>query len=492
MLTINDIDEYSLIIIFNLLNVREKIAIERVCIKWHKIIGSLLIQQKGLKLSRIPHWMACNDSNHSTNGGDICDYLNYPNNEFKVKKILITIFRKCPNIKCIELKWSSVELKEGLKLFSWLLWLCPNLQCLRVYVNDKKINHGFGKAIELMGNNLTHLAAYQSSNWVTNPSNINLLLKSMPNLQQLVLLGFRNTMQSSLELGLNIKELVTDCCSQSNIDQIVRCKRMKKLQIFGALDQFGFQSICHNMPQMKCLTARFNESVHDFSPLLEIKDLKKFGLSNINYYELQDISSAKMVFFKKNQVFSDLRKTSQSFVNTISVNEFAFKRLRSLAFYGISISRNMLNVLCEELPYIQELDLNKFCFRCECVVKKKSCNVCQEECCALLSKWPNLKRLSFEHPENEVLIRYLPTFSQLRSLVINHVRLYPNNRFYLANDKPWRYCYDIFLSCYLMASQTKDQIRVDLNIHLDNIIRIDLKTPKNLSISFNYFSNNTF
>lgn len=487
-LNINDINDDSLISVFNFLSVREKIAIERVCKRWQQIICDLLGVQKGIKMATIPHWMKCHDSNHSTVGGDVSDYLNYTHDKYKVKKIVMSLMRKCHKLKCIEISWSRIEFEECTQLLSWFLWLCPNLECIRLFVNGFIYNHGFGKGIEIMGDRVIHFAVYQKRALVR-ASDINLLLDKIPALTEVLLLGFQFETMSAFEFGIHSKKVTIDCVCRQNIDAIVRCKKMESLEIFGALNQLEFTQICNKMTQLSHLTLRFKESVDDFSALNQIKSLQSFGISNINYYDLRDISSTRMIFMGKNLNFPDLKNTINSYLTKLSYKKLVLNNLRSFSLYGICIEKNMLNKLGLELPHIQELILNKCGFLCECHKEiVKNCNNCQRECALLLSKWPKLSRFTFDHPENQILINNLNEFNHLRNITINHIRLHPNNRFYLDDKQAWTYCEDIFKSCFHLANKTKDQIDVNLNIFLDNIITINFKTPKNLRFNFNYFS----
>jgi hypothetical protein len=82
---IDSLDDYFLVNLFSLLNVKEKIAIERVCKRWLTIIRELLLKQNGLGTTfPLEEDWFCLDSSrdHCVNGRDIREAIVMSNGWF--------------------------------------------------------------------------------------------------------------------------------------------------------------------------------------------------------------------------------------------------------------------------------------------------------------------------------------------------------------------------------------------------------------------------
>jgi hypothetical protein len=137
---IDSLDDYFLVNLFSLLNVKEKIAIERVCKRWLTIIRELLLKQNGLGTTfPLEEDWFCLDSSrdHCVNGGDIREALVMSNGWFydlthqKSINNLEFISQKCPNVKCLHINHCIIDSKSLKKLLDFF----PSVDCIHLKSN---------------------------------------------------------------------------------------------------------------------------------------------------------------------------------------------------------------------------------------------------------------------------------------------------------------------------------------------------------------------
>ena len=134
---IEDLDDYFLLTLFEYLTVKEKLAIERVCKRWQRIILQMLAKQTGLGTT----WTLDEDANcldqkrdHCASLGDIRAAIPMTNGWFydftdpKSLQNLKYLSKKCPNVKCFHLTHGVINhqsLQEIIELF-------PDFECLHL------------------------------------------------------------------------------------------------------------------------------------------------------------------------------------------------------------------------------------------------------------------------------------------------------------------------------------------------------------------------
>ena len=130
-LRINDFDDQILIKILSMLSLREKLAVERVCKRWQKLLRQLLQQPVSLKMGehsikckcKCTHYPSCEFDPHKQFERDQCGYIVYPT------KIFLRIIKLCTNIRCLNL--SHIQFNDD--IIEAIIDNCHQLECLHLY-----------------------------------------------------------------------------------------------------------------------------------------------------------------------------------------------------------------------------------------------------------------------------------------------------------------------------------------------------------------------
>ncbi|CAG2184114.1 unnamed protein product, partial [Oppiella nova] len=125
------------------MTLKEKIAIERVCKRWHTIIRQQVSKQTGLGTTWAQEEDSlCLDANrdHCVTGGDIRQAVVMSNGwlydftDDQTIANLENISKRCPNIKCLHMSHSVIDVN----CFQVLFRLFPGLECLHLKSNYVK------------------------------------------------------------------------------------------------------------------------------------------------------------------------------------------------------------------------------------------------------------------------------------------------------------------------------------------------------------------
>ncbi|CAG2167962.1 unnamed protein product [Oppiella nova] len=104
-LRINDFNDDTLIIIFSMLTLKEKLCVLRVCKRWQRLVKVVLQKCVSIKMGEHSVKCHCHCYNyvnwdfppHKSFSRDDCGYVIYPN------PLLNYLMKLCPNLKCINL-----------------------------------------------------------------------------------------------------------------------------------------------------------------------------------------------------------------------------------------------------------------------------------------------------------------------------------------------------------------------------------------------------
>ena len=375
---LEDLNDYCLDAIIEKLPLRDRFKL-RLNRRLKHVVERNLNLVKGLQICR--NARNCCDSDHSTlylafNGLQSSDLLIF-NDDYK--SILKTIFKFCPNIKCIEM---SAEI--DLKLMVWMKRQCKQLECLQInnsVINTRLTSRQWIQIGDTLSDKLTHLSIHS----MANPERLSEfgLIYLIQNLKYLKEFSFDVNELSLDKIGPffgqlpYLKTLKLNKCYKYKVTQNTfdilkqNLPNLENLEIQG-YDIQTLELICDNFPNLKRLNIFFFSSWPNMDSLQQLS-------------RLRELKHLKIEFFQNRGIF-----------NFLAHNEFT--QLESLHLTGISFTPLMFENFYLYFPNIEQLVLQNCSLLCDDrsddYRNRQDCNDCKERVWNHVSKLEHLKQLS--------------------------------------------------------------------------------------------------
>ncbi|XP_054166445.1 uncharacterized protein LOC128963925 [Oppia nitens] len=437
--TIESLDDYFLVRLFSYLSIREKLAIDRVCRRWHTIIRHMVEKQTGLCTTCPTDDDAyCLDAqrDHCVVGGDIRPALKQTNgwmydltDSVSIDN-LKSIADNCPYVKCLHLSHCIIDANS----LRQLVEMFPDFECLHLKTFvlkstiDDQSNRRFldewteiGKVLAPV---IRHLSIDPHYEFRLNESQMKCLLQDMKLIEE-----FRCGTHFDREVVGNFLSSLPKRCR-------VFCSLGREMSIDG------LSHLAKNQGEVMTHLIYFSVSIRTAESLIKIgqsfQNLVKLRI-NLSFNETILTSSSPISSLTKLKEFSvDMNTFTDTHIDDglIWCIKDGLSSLEMLEITRACPSNRAFSAIGACLPQLKKLILRIVEIQCTCDspsdltrerTDRYSCATCREASWLSVANYNNLKELqllSFYHRINapktmhQEFTKQLPLFKQLRQLTI--------------------------------------------------------------------------
>lgn len=292
MADINALPKEILYSIFKMLNIKEKIGVERVCKLWQKLLTDLLSKQNSIKVNRgrvLSIVYGCSDHKHNQMTGEI-DFIQISNSNIiccqKILNIekLLPIMKRCINLMSISLEYCDIDFKS---LF-WMIEKSPKLECLSLIEINGFNSFEWEVIVKKLGKNLKHLLINYCDS-ITSQS----LIPIVPQLQELYFIYQVLPLNDIFDyLGPDIRKIMIIHSMISNVNAIKSLVKgwgqsITHLSLANTSTNDEIESlslICKYLKNLEYLSIGFEAHKLAISSIIELKKLTKLELK-VNIFQ---------------------------------------------------------------------------------------------------------------------------------------------------------------------------------------------------------------